>query len=344
MKVAIFNSKKDITMINQPKPIPNATEILIKIEASAICTWEQRVYTGAKSVDFPFIGGHEVAAEIIEMGDEVNRKIFKIGDKVVLGVFLACGDCYQCKTGNQQNCEHMNHSRKISNSDYYGLGGFSEYTVAKPENLFIYENLCPEEASLIEPVSCCLHSIENSELNFGDTVLVVGCGIMGLLHVQLALKKGAVVYAADFSNDRIALAKEFGAHAIINNKEENLYEKLKTLTNGKMVQHIFNTTAISSVAQEMMQYLSIRGKQTLYSSFYPDTNISLSPDRLHKKEYKIMGTANSNPRDFVRAIKLVENKIIDLKPFVSEVYSFDDIEEAMESAILGDKYRVVLRM
>lgn len=344
MKSAIFDAVKSIKFIDTPIPKPGRHEILIRIEACAICTWEQRVYLGIKEVPFPFLGGHEIAAEIVELGEDVNHLSWSVGDKVVYGTNLACGDCYQCKIGNHQNCEHFDHTKQIPSSDYIGLGGFSEYLIAKPNHLFKYQGVDPIEASLIEPVSCCIHSVESSNVEFGDKVMVVGCGIMGLIHVQLALRKGATVIAVDMNKERLDVAKELGAHFIINNKTEDLKRRLSELSHGLGMQHIFNTTPISSVAQEMQQYLSINGHHVLYSSYYPDDPILISPDTLHKKATRIIGTANSNSRDFMRAVAMVEAKTLTLKPFISHVYPFDEIKTALDKAVEGASFRVVLDM
>lgn len=344
MKLAIFDKKNSIKVIESDIPKIGEGEILVKVHSCAVCTWEQRVYTGVKEVPFPFVGGHEISGEIVELGNKVNRKIWSIGDKVVYGTNLACGDCSQCKMGNEQNCEHFNHEKPIGDTGFIGMGGFSEYVVAKPEHLFIHQSENHEVASLTEPLSCCIHSVESANIQLGDTVMVVGCGIMGQLHVKLALLKGAKVIAVDMKQERLDHAKSQGAHIIINNKDIDLNVEIDEITKGKGVDIIFNTTPISSVAQNIQLCLAINGRQVLYSSFYPDIPISISPDRLHKQATRIIGTANSNPRDFMKAVRLIDAKIVDLSQFVNEVYLLDDISNAMESAIKGDKYRVVINM
>lgn len=344
MKLAVFNKLKSIIIEEIPMPKIRTGEILVKVEACAICTWEQRVYSGVKEVPFPFVGGHEISGEIVKVGEGINHKIWSLGDKVIYGTNLACGDCNQCKSGNEQNCEDFDHEKPIGDTGFIGMGGFSEYIIAKPQHLFKYENLNPIDASLTEPLSCCIHSVESADIQYGETVMVIGCGIMGQLHVQLSLLKGAKVIAVDMNQNRLDRASENGAHITINNGLENLEERIEATTKGKGVDVIFNTTAISKVAETVQPYLSINGRHILYSSFYPDNPVTISPDTLHKKATKIIGTANSNPRDFMKAIKLLEAGIIDLSQYVDEVYALEDIEEALESAILADKYRVVVSM
>ena len=344
MKIAVFEDVKNIKIREIEKPQVGETQVLVKIETCAICTWEQRVYSGVKEVPFPFVGGHELAGEIVEMGHKVDARTLSIGDKVVFGTNLACGQCYQCITGNEQNCEYFNHSQKLEGTPYRGLGGFAEYILADSKRVFRINNVSSDIATLVEPVSCVVHSVESADLAFGETVMVVGCGIMGLIHVQLALKKGCVVVAVDQKQERLDLAKEFGAHYIVNNSMENLDDVIMRITNEKGVNAIFNTVFVSKLAQELQPLLAINGRQVLYSSFYPDNPMTISPDTLHKRATRIIGTANSNSRDFIRSIALIENNIINLKPFIGRIIDFDNIEEALELSLTQEYYRVVIKM
>ena len=115
------------------------------------------------------------------------------------------------------------------------------------------------------------------------------------------------------------------------------------MTGGIKAQVVFDTTPISAVAQEAVKSVANNGRLVLYSSFYPDTPISISPDWLHKSAAKLLGTANSNTVDFTKATRLLSQKIVDVKPFVSEVYELEDYQKAFESAIKGDKFRVVIK-
>ena len=332
--------KIQIQEVERPAITPN--KILIKVDACAICTWEQRVYTGVKEVDFPFIGGHEISGEIIEMGSNISNEIWQVGDKIVYGTNLACGDCYFCKKGEEQNCMYFDHSKHLEGLPYKGMGGFSEYMLVESKHIFKYNNVSALEASLTEPLSCVIHSVKRADIQFGDIVVIVGCGIMGQLHIQLAKKRGATVIASDINPARLDHAKESQADYINNPEEESLTDLIEEISSGVGAQVIFDTTPISKVAEELVELLSNLGKLVLYSSFYPDNPIKISPDTLHKKATQIMGTANSNSSDFVEATKMISEKTINLSNFIDEVYPLDGIEDALISATKGYKYRVVI--
>jgi len=341
MKTIVFTAENELEIQNyKMNDLPNHL-IMIKIEACAICTWEQRAYTGVKKVDYPYIGGHEIAAEIVKVGSDVSSE-WQIGDKVIYGTQLACGDCHFCKIGEEQSCTNFVHTKQMRGLPHPGMGGLSQYMIVEPRRLFRYKNVSPLQASLTEPLSCVIHSINSADIQLGDFVLVVGCGIMGMFHVLLAQKKGATVIASDMNEERLALAKELGATYVINPQKEDQVKKVMELTDDLGADVIFDTTPIAKVVKGLIPCLSNLGKLVLYSSFYPDTPVGLSMDSLHKKAQKIIGTANSNSKDYTIASRLISNGVIDVEPFINEVYPFDQAKAAFESAIKADKYRVVI--
>lgn len=342
-RTLVFTGEKQIEIQEYPIPEVSDDMVLVKTDACAICTWEQRVYTGVKKVDFPFIGGHEMVGKIVKMGKNVDQRQWNVGDFVAVGVTLPCKNCYQCKSGNEQNCENFDHSKQLEGLPEKGMGGLSSHLLVHPSNLFHLHDITPEEATITEPLSCVLHSVETADIQFGDTVVVIGCGIMGLLHTILATKRGASVIVSDTNEERTKLGLELGAKYAVNPAEEDLSERVKEITGGIMAQVVFDTTPISKVAEDAVKAVANNGRLVLYSSFYPDTPISISPDWLHKSGAKLMGTANSNTVDFTKATRLLSEGVVDVKPFVSEVYDLSDYQKAFESAIKGDKFRVVIK-
>lgn len=341
MKTAVFYDVEKLVVEEVSLPEVPADKILLKIDTCAICTWEQRVYTGEKKVAFPFIGGHEIAGEIVKVGTGVAGD-WQSGDQVVFGTNLACGHCYYCRIGEEQNCLHFDHSKQQPGLPHRGMGGLSEYLVVDPRDIFSYHQVTPQEASLTEPLSCVLHSVETAEVNFGDYVLVVGAGIMGMFHLLLAQKKGAIVLVSDPNEERLKLAKKLGAAQVINPAKEDLKEKVFAATENLGAQVIFNTTPIANLIPGLLESLSNTGTMLLYSSYYPDAPVEMKFDHLHKTGQKIMGTANSNKRDFIRAARLISQGVIDVKPFITNIYPLSQIEAAFHEAIDTEAFRVVV--
>lgn len=343
MRTAVFTAVGQIGLQECARPVARGGKALVKIDATAICTWEQRVYTGVNKVEFPFIGGHEIAGHIVALGEDVNGEEWSVGDRVVVGATLQCKNCEACKTGNSQSCGRFNHSAHLEGMPYRGMGGLSEYMLAAPDCMFHYANVAPEEAAIIEPVSCVVHSVETADVQFGDTVLVMGCGIMGLLHVILASRRGARVIASDPNGERRKMALRMGASVAVDPASEDLPARTEEITSGDKASVVFDCTPIPSLVEDAFRCVKSAGKIILYSSVKPAEGVTFDPNWVHSKSIQILGTANSNERDFVRASRLVSGGVIDVKPFISEIYEAEDVARAFESAVKGDKFRVVVR-
>mgnify|MGYP002243218721 CR=1 FL=1 len=139
------------------------------------------------------------------------------------------------------------------------------------------------------------------------------------------------------------LQKNIGAKYTINPAKEDLEKQVLDITNGLKAQVIFDTTPLPSVVADTFKCVCNAGKIVLYSSIHPAEPVPFDPNWVHGKSIKILGTANSNDRDFVRAARMVSEGVINLKPFISAVYESEHIKEAFESAIQGDKFRVVVK-
>jgi 2-desacetyl-2-hydroxyethyl bacteriochlorophyllide A dehydrogenase len=342
MRSVLFTEVRQSEVRTFPVPECDNGKILVKIEACGICTFEQRVFSGVHKVEYPIITGHETAGYIAAIGKDVTSGEWHIGDKVIIGAILPCRDCYTCKSGEIQNCIHFSALQLLPGQPYHGLGGLSEYMMAVPQCIFKYYDVPAAEACLTEPLSCVLHSVETANLHFGHTVVIIGSGFMGLLHTLLCVLKGTCVIVVDMNEERLNLAKKLGAHHTINPEKENVEKAVLSITHGHKAEAVFDTTPIASVVEEACHYVGNVGKVIIYSGIYPDKPITLSPHWLHKNGIQIIGTANSNDQDFMRAVSMISNHVVDLSPFISGVYPVKDIESAMESSCTGKTFRNII--
>lgn len=344
MRSIVVYGAKDVKIENFPVPECDDDKILVQVERCGVCTYEQRLFNGTHKAGVPVVPGHEVAGKIVAIGKEINTDEWSVGDTVVVGVTLPCRDCYPCKLGETQNCEHFDALKKVLPGQHYvGTGGFSSYMMSSPECVFKYHSVSPEEACMTEPLSCVIHSVETADPQFGQYCFIIGAGFMGLLHTLLCVRKGTRVIVSDMNEDRLELAKKMGAQFTINPAKENTAEKLKEYTNGHMASVVFDTTPIAAVAEEAFHYLGTNGKLMIYSGIYPNKPITVDPHLIHKKGLQILGTANSNDRDFTRASEMISNGIVDMKPFISGVYEADDIIACLESSCTGLTFRNIVK-
>ncbi|TLF38899.1 zinc-binding dehydrogenase [Lacticaseibacillus zeae] len=345
MKAAIFNDVKklDVEEIEKPEIRPN--EVLVQLKACALCTWEQRVYTGVNKVQFPFIGGHEESGIIVKAGSEVNPDLWKTGDRVVVGLMTSCGDCENCRVGHEGSCTNFSYENRVGGLNVRGMGGLAEYLAVPVSKLFpVAEGLSFEEASLTEPLSCVVHSIDTADVQLGDNVVVIGTGIMGAFHALLARQQGARVIIDEPDEKRRVFMKTLGFKEAIDPMNEDPVQRVKQLTDNKGADVVFDTVAVSKIAEQAVQMAAIRGKVMLYSSYHPDTPISISPNTLHRSMTKLMGSANSDSIDFFKAMKLLNNGTIDAKPFIAGTTSLENIDKGMQKALNPESYRVIVQM
>lgn len=341
-KRSVFVAPKKIRIDELPIPKPGPGQVLVKIKACAICTWEQREYTGVEDF-YPLSGGHEVSGEVVAVGEKVFIDA-QPGDRVIYAGLTRCGYCNSCRTGMDSNCD--NNRKPFGDSDVPGPAGLGEYALVDAYKVFKASNDIPfEELSLTEPVSCVIRSIREANLKPSDNVVVVGAGIMGALHVMLAKQAGAYVIVSEPNSERAAFAKSIGADALIDPTKESFVDRVKELTDGRGADSIFVAVSIGEAVEQSVEALAKRGRVAVYASIFPKgKKISIDPNPFHSKEIVLSGTVSQSSEDFLIATRMISKKIIDLKPFVSKVFPFNQLEEAFEAAIKPDTYRVVVTM
>ena len=339
-KVAVISGERKIEIVEKVLKQPEGNQVLVKIDSCAICTLEQRLFSGVMK-RYPFAGGHEAAGTVVAIGREV--KSLKAGDKVATRMLTSCGECYYCRSGHENQCV-ISFKAEI-HEGIGGPGGFAQYMMLDAKVLFkMADDLELIHAALSEPLACCVHSINNANIELGSDVVVIGVGIMGAFHIQLAKMRGARVIACEVDEDRLEIAKKMGADILVNSKEVNAIEKVKELTEGRGADVVFCTAALSQLAADSIHMTDKVGCVVMSPSFPPDKPIELNVNSVHSTEMNITGAVNANTRDFLVATKLLSAKMIDPSLLISEVVPFERIEYAFERAIDPKTYRVIVKM
>lgn len=339
-KVAIISNEKKIEFVEKELKQPEGSKVLIKVDSCAICTLEQRMFNGIMK-RYPFAGGHEAAGTVVAVGRDV--KSLKQGDKVAARLLTSCGECYYCRSGHENQC--VISFKADIHEGIGGPGGFAEYMMIDAKALYkVAEDLELTSAALAEPLACCVHSINNANIELGDDVVVIGVGIMGAFHIKLAKLRGARVIACEVDEERLEVARKMGADILVNSREVNAIERVKELTEGRGANVVFCTAAIPALADESIQMTGKVGSVIMYSSFHPDKPIELNVNKVHSTEINITGAVNANTRDFQMATRLLSQRIVDPSQLISEVVPFEKIEYAFERAIDPKTYRIIVKM
>lgn len=341
MNAVAVTGERKVEIIDMDKPTPKPGQILIQIKACALCTWEQRVYTGVSKQQLPLVGGHEIAGEIVQLGGDVDPRTFKIGNRVAVRILNRCGACYYCRHGEENLCPDT--GKLLLTGPIYGMGGLAQFICADPSKIWVYpDDIGFNEIALTEPVACVLNSMEKGDPQIADDVVVIGGGIMGVLHLMCAKLRGARVIVSEPDDRRREFTRKLGCDAAVNPREEDPVEAVRALTGGRGADVVFNTTAIASVAEQAVRMTGNLGRCVMYSSQHPDAPVAVSPNWLHNSEAVLTGAVSPSVRSFDRAARLLAKGLLDVKPLISGVYDYTKSEEAFRQAVSPDTYRVVV--
>jgi 2-desacetyl-2-hydroxyethyl bacteriochlorophyllide A dehydrogenase len=338
---AVFVEPRVIRFDELPIPEPGPYQVLVRVKACALCTWEQRSYTGEEQF-YPVATGHEVSGELVKLGSKVFADV-QPGDRVVASMLLRCGYCDSCRRGMDNICD--NAYAPFRDRDVVGPAGLAEYVLLEDYQLFrAGEDVPFEELCLAEPLACVIRSIHKAAVGPADNVVVVGAGIMGILHVILAKRAGARVLVSEPNGVRSAFALGMGADAIIDPTDESFVDKVKAWTAGRGADAILCAVSVGAVLEQAVEAVAKGGRVHVFASIHPrGTRISIDPNPFHSREIVLTGTMSQDKDDMRQAVEMISRGSIDLKPFISHMVPLKQLEEGLKAALRPDTYRVVVR-
>jgi len=286
----------------------------------------------------PFFG-HEVSGIVEKVGEGVDN--FKEGDRVFIHHHVPCFICHYCRRGKYTMCPTYHHT----NFDPAGLAEYirvPEINVKNGGVIKLPNNISFEEGSLFEPIGCCIRGLKEAHLHMGDTVLVIGLGFTGLVHVQLARIMGAgLVVATDFIDFKLEKAREMGADVTINPGREDVKEKLYEVNEGRGADVVVVTPASIKAIEEAIGFLDKGG--TLYLTS-PDEYLSILPYTFFFSELSLTTNYSASPIETNAACRLIEEGKIKTKELITHRFSLDQIQEAMELAAKAEEsLKVVIK-
>jgi len=349
MKAVVAYGPEDYKVTEVNVPSVGLEEVLIKIGACGICGSDMKAYHGADMfwggddpwMKAPVIPGHEFFGYVAELGEGAAEKYdINIGDRIITDQIKPCGKCRFCQSGHYWMCEVH---------DMYGFqggiadGGMAEYMkIYKESKIYkIPDELSMEEASILEPLACAVHTVQRGTIEFEDVVVLAGAGTLGLCMVQLIkLKTPKKLVVLDISDERLALAKELGADIVINPMKVDAIKEVKALTEGYGCDVYIEATGSPVGVTQGLEMVRKLGRFVQFSVFGKETTTdwSVIGDR---KELDIRGS-HLGPYTYPIAIDLLNRKLIKADLIVSAKYELGKFEEAFELAQSGKVIKVLL--
>jgi L-iditol 2-dehydrogenase len=309
----------------QTPSIKKSTEVLIKIKTCGICGTDVHFYEWmphSRWITLPRILGHELAGEVVEIGKDVVN--VKPGDRIVTETWGGCGHCYYCRTGQFNMC--LNQQRLGQQVD----GGMAEYVAIDQINLYTIPASLPyDQAAVIEPVGVAMHAMEHCTKNPGDNYVILGPGPIGLLAGMVAKASGAAkvfITGIGIDEKRLEIAARLGLTPI-NVEKENAEELIKDMTNGLGADIAIDTSGGANSLSQALRFVRLAG-QIVLVGLAPAAEFDYT--QIVRREAKVFGTWRRQPITWMRAIRLVANGVIDVKPLISHVMPMQQAEEAFK--------------
>ncbi|MBT3363469.1 MAG: alcohol dehydrogenase catalytic domain-containing protein [Chloroflexi bacterium] len=322
MRVAMYYNNSDVRVEELPTPKIGPGELLVKIEASGICGSD--VMEWYRIHKAPLVLGHEIAGTIVEVGDGVTQ--YKIGDRIAAAHHVPCDQCHYCLTDNETACNTLR-------STSFDPGGFAEYLRMPAINVkrgvfLIPDNVSFDEATFVEPLACVLRGQRKATFKEGQSVLVLGCGMAGLLHVHLAHAMGASkVIATDIVDYRLDAAKRLGASDVIN-ANDFAPERLRELNDGRLADLVIVCTGVPAVFQQSLKLVERGGTILIFALTRDDVSLSIPINEFFSRNEVTLTTSYAgSPDDYQQALDLIATHRVDVKNIITHRLSMEEARQ-----------------
>jgi L-iditol 2-dehydrogenase len=338
MRVAMWYSNRDVRIEDKPVPRIGPGEMLVRVEASGICGSD--VMEWYRLDRAPLVLGHEIGGQIVAVGEGVER--YKVGDRVTAAHHVPCNTCHYCLSGHHTACETLRRTN-------FDPGGFAEYirlpAINVDRGVFrLPDEVSYEEATFVEPLACVLRGQRIARIQPGYSVLVIGSGIAGLLHVQLARALGAGrVIATDISDYRLQAARQFGAEATFQ-AAEDLPARLRQVNQGRLADRVIVCTGATSAIMQAMRSVERGGTILLFAPTDPGITIPFSINELFfRNDITITTSYAGSPADYQTALELIRAGTVPVGRMVTHRFALAEIGTGFQLvAAARDSIKVVI--
>jgi L-iditol 2-dehydrogenase len=321
MKALLLSEYKHLSIADLPAPTPGAGEVLIRVAACGICGSDVHGYDGSSGRRIPpIVMGHEAAGVITTVGDGVSG--YRAGDRVTFDSTVYCGNCEFCQRGEVNLCNDRQ-VVGVSCGDYRRAGAFAEY-VTVPERILyrLPEDLSFADAAMLEAVSVAIHAARVAEVAGGETALVIGAGMIGLLILQVARASGCSrIFVTDVDATRLELARSLGADAVIDSSDESLTSRIEQLTNGRGVDVTFEAVGRPETVAAAIDCTRKGGTVALVGNISPEVAIPLQ--KVVTRQIRLQGSCAS-AGEYPQAMEWIADGKIKVAPLITAVAPLEE--------------------
>lgn len=322
MKAISITEPNKAELVDVPEPAaPGAGEVLLRVKQVGYCGSDLTSYRGLNPmVSYPRIPGHEIGASIEQIGEGVSDN-WKIGQNVLVSPYTNCGKCAACKQGRFNTCR-TNQTMGVQRD-----GALTELIVVPQEKLFTSDKLSLEEMALVEPLTVGFHAVARGEVSQNDTVVVFGCGAIGLGVIAGASARKARVVAVDIDDEKLALAKRCGATDTINSMSESLHNRLQEMTHGEGPTVMIEAVGLPATFKACVEEVCFAGRVVYIG--YAKAAVDYETKNFVMKELDIRGSRNAMPDDFEAVIAHLESGVFPTDAVITKIVSLEDAPAAL---------------
>ena len=338
MKVAMYYNNNDVRIEDMPVPSIGENELLVKVKASGICGSDVMEWYRIKKA--PRILGHEITGDVVEIGKNVRK--YKIGDRVFVSHHVPCYTCKFC-LNNQQTLCHTLHSTN------FFPGGFAEYLRIPEINVdrgvfILSKEMSYDEGVFIEPLACVVRGLKTAKMKPGQTVLIIGSGISGLLQIKLVKAWNAKkILATDIEEYRLKVAKKFGADVVIHAKDD-VPEIVKKHNDGKLSDLVIICTGAVSAIKQALKSVESGGTILFFAPTEPNIDIPFPLFDLWNKQITMVSTYAGSPEDINIAIDLIKTKKVNVIDMISHILPLSEAAKGFQLvAKAKESMKVILK-
>lgn len=318
MKAMVLTAPGELVLEEVAQPGRGASQVLVRVTHSGICGTDYKIFNGSIPVRYPRIMGHEMSGEVVDPGDAP----FRPGDKVIIDPELYCGACFHCRIGQTHLCPNGLLLGRDAN------GGFAEYLAAPATHVFtLPESIDRRAAPMIQVLTTCVHAQRQIDIFPGEYVAVLGLGVTGQLHVQLAKARGATCIGITRSAGKRALAETLGADLTVPGGD-GAVEKVREATEGRGPDVVIETTGVVSQLAAAVNMVRSGGRVLMFGIITAKEGALPFYD-LYYKELSLINARVAKSEDYPGAIGLVERGLVRLDPLISDVMPLGELKAAI---------------
>jgi L-iditol 2-dehydrogenase len=337
MRVAMYYNNNDVRLEEMPTPEIGQGEFLVKVRASGVCGTDVLEWYRLKQA--PRVLGHEIAGDIVKTGDGVER--YKVGDRVFVSHHVPCNTCHYCVNDNHTVCDTLHNTN-------FDPGGFAEYIRVPPINVdrgtFVLPNeMTYDDGVFIEPVACVVRGQRKAGLKLGQTVLILGSGLSGLLHLILARASGINrIITTDVNEYRLDMARRFGAFASYP-ATEDIPARVREANEGRLADMVIVCTGAYSAFEQALKSVDRGGTVLCFATTEPGVYLPVPINEFWRNGVVIMPSYACAPLDIMIAIDMIRAGVFPVSEIITHRLPLEECGKGIKLvADAGDSMKVII--